>query len=462
MRLLRLGLIVALGFPTSGCLGVLAKRELRDQPADRGAAARIYAIAEGQRKAGEYANAVLLVRHAILQLPESEQSDAVRHKLILRMAYLELMAYDDTGDVRFAQDAQKMLEAYVAKHEALFGDSLKAKNQRGEVYELLYEVELVLEGADPTGGVGDDATLVATAGPRAQGGPTAPVRRASQEEELPDEPVDTHAGEVVEATMKRKVRVRKSRLAQPDDPRVRRRIESSVSDGHRAAALTHGRAEKVHGPRPLVRAAKLPRHARKEAPKEERRLARQLGYELLRSSRPRLKQCYVAAFARNPADVALSTVEVSVQPDGRVKRAKVLDGKLVDGLGDVCVVEQISRTTLARDDARPEVRLRLPLVFFYQDTVMIDEPSGQTLPAGNQGQDPATPPRGALGGHNDIEYLYNVEGQAGPAVHTHEGSAGVKRGAFGAMPSLNGGVRAGQSSNPSSARGQAGPTGGGS
>jgi hypothetical protein len=179
--------------------------------------------------------------------------------------------------------------------------------------------------------------------------------------------------------MEREVQVhRKSRLADPDDPRVRERLESGFSDASSDLVLTAPGLAVVHGPRGLVRANALP-SAVDEGPAEHRRLARRLGRELLNRARPELRRCYEAAFARRTMPVTHGTVEASILPDGTVAKARIVEGGLVDGLGDVCLIEHIESTRVAADRSREATRVRLPLTFFYEGTVYIYEGTGETF-----------------------------------------------------------------------------------
>lgn len=342
------------GMLLGGCASTLDQKEnVPLAQHTREASSRIYTIAENQAEHGEYANAVLLLRHAILQLPETEANDELRHDLVLRMAYVELLAFESSGDPRFAEDAARMLNAYVVRHTALFPEGEKAKAARGEVYELLYEVEEALEPSD-------DPEDAATGPSRSPGAATKLAAHTV------DDPVDIHAGEEVDERMQRKVRVRKQRLADPNDARVRQRLESSFSDSTAGFGLTSGGVAQVHGPRPLVRASRFPSHVDAEAPPEERRLARKLGFQLIRASRTDLRDCYASAFARSPTAVTHSTIEASIDADGNVIKPKIVSGGVVDGLGDVCVIEKLAAAEIDPEASRPGVRLQMELVFFYE------------------------------------------------------------------------------------------------
>ena len=85
-------------------------------------AARIYTIGEEQFAAGHYHEAVELWRHAVLALPTTADFDDLRHQLILRLAYGQLMAWSASGNPGYLEDAQQMLERYAQRHGAIFGE----------------------------------------------------------------------------------------------------------------------------------------------------------------------------------------------------------------------------------------------------------------------------------------------------------------------------------------------------
>lgn len=94
-------------------------------------ASRIYGMGEQSFKNGRYDEAILLWRHALLQLPEPAAADDLRHKLILRIGYGQLVAHAASGDRTHPANAQQMLLRYAVKHEQLFGDRPGAERQRG-------------------------------------------------------------------------------------------------------------------------------------------------------------------------------------------------------------------------------------------------------------------------------------------------------------------------------------------
>lgn len=323
-------------------------------------ASRIYSMGEQSFANGRFDQAILLWRHALLQLPETPAADGLRHKLVLRIAYGQLVAHAASGDRTHLLNAQQMLLRYAAKHEQLFGDRAGAKRERGEVFELLYQVERRLEPET-------DA---------APAEPDAPGRRIAQG------PVDTHAGESLTAAIKRDVRVRTGPWLDTDvnDPEIRARLSGSQFDSTAGAVLTAPRAQMLHGPRPLLRQIGPAGLVYPGGSKRLRQLARAAGRALFATARPELRTCYGAAVARRPIMLADSTVEVSIHPDGTVTKARIVEGGLVDGLGDVCMIERMEAARIRDHAPSSPLRVRIAMRFFYEDAKHIHGGTGDTGP----------------------------------------------------------------------------------
>lgn len=416
-KIVRLGGLVlwmATGFGAAGCAsgGAVGADERMT-----GSAARIYWVGEERFAQGDHAQAVALWRHALLQLPESADADTLRHDLILRIAYGQLVAHHHTGDRAQLEAAATTLNRYVRRHEALFGETEAAQRERGEIYELLYTVESQLEDLDtppvsttgtrpdpavpvapvaittlepatdpnPRGAPGTGALVQSAAPAVADPDPGAPEMEAEPSSDRAparvtrftqrETPVDTHAGEVLDPRHnERRITVDTRGLATLDDPRVRAGLRSRFFDPRAGLVLSTPGTSMLHGPRPLVRAYALPKALEDRADARDRRLARRVGFDVIRTARQGLRDCYGDAFARIPALVSRGTFEVWVRTDGVVHRARLTDGGVVDPLGDVCAIEALENTRLNGSiaDARDTIRVRLQLVFFYQDAVSID------------------------------------------------------------------------------------------
>lgn len=365
----------------AGCAGRPGSGPTREAPSP----ARIYTVGEERYAAGRYDEAVQLWRHAILELPPTEGTDELRHQLVLRLAYGQLMAWSQTGNAGYLHDAKQMLERYLERHEQLFGTEAHALAERGEVYELLYHVEQQL---DPVAFDDGDGSLPAEdpsepADPVAgDADASAPTTVAASEDEahqsdgdLADEVAVDNAMEQAryrEDGDRRLIVVRRDR-----ETASRETLRSVFTNPEAGLVLTAPGFALVHGPRPLLRAGTA-RPAEPKATLASRAHARRLGASLVEQVRPALADCYDAAFARDPVAATRSTVELAVDEHGRVHDAAIVEGGLVDMLGDLCMVRQLERTQLA-DSAGP-VRIRVPLTFFYQGPVLINEATGETMP----------------------------------------------------------------------------------
>ncbi len=276
-----------------------------------------------------------------------------------------MVAHAQTDNPVFLRDAQRMLLRYAAKHQALFGDTETTRTERGQVYEILYEVEERLESVpedvQSNGTLPAEATSVVQLAP-----PTAPA---------------THAGEML-ADNVREVEVRP-----PMDPRVRERLRSPYSNPF--VPMVYLPPRLLHGPRSLVR---LSGRIRAAAGTTDPKLGRQRGRELVRTARVNLRACYGDAFSRIPVMVARSTVDLAIDADGTVSHVRVVDGSLLDAFGDVCMIERLEGTQLSL--AQADVNVRGPLLFFHQNAAYFDIRAGGTGTIKPGSQDPfqASPP----------------------------------------------------------------------
>lgn len=320
----------------------------------------MYQAAESMVDEGHYGDAVRLMRHAILSVPGTAENDDLRHRLLMRLAHVQLRAAHAEHDAAHAEDAASMLAAYGQHHMALFGDDRAA--ERDDIYGMLYEAEAFAE------------TL---ADPPAPPQPPTPERPPAPEHE---QRVDTHAGDELEPEFTRTVRVRRGWFYDPDDPRIRQRLESDFSDPFAGAVLTAEGYAELSPPRPMVRASGSAQ--RIGPPPPDDRDVRKLGRELLALSRPALRGCYRHAAARGGTLTTHATVELAVRSDGSVRDVRVVEGDVVDGQGDACVIEQLAAVTLTQN--RHATRLRLPLLFFYDGPQMKDEGEREDLPRRRQ------------------------------------------------------------------------------
>lgn len=362
-------------------------------PSGEPMAQRLYSAGEQRFAQGRADQAVALWRHAITQLPQTDRYDELRHKLVLRLGYGQLVAYHQTGKLAHLYDGARMLERYASKHETLFGTGARAKAQRDEVYALLGELELRIAEPPLPPGRSDAGPIVADA--------TPPPRFDPFMRSIPSSPkvLDTGVGEDPQPTpmAQRKaweaahpdrawgkdqtddegldrvvvVNGRKLALADIEDPELRQSLRRW--DPFAGAVLTQPSVAQLHGPRGLVRIGGI---ARRTDGKGDRLAAHGVAADAIRSARPALRACYDAAFARNPTFVAPTTVAFTVRADGTVADPRIVTGGIGDSFGDICVLERLAAVKLpARSDGQ-STAVSIPLMFFYEGARYINEAGG--------------------------------------------------------------------------------------
>lgn len=332
-------------------------------------AKRIYNAGEARFAAGEPEQAVSLWRHAITQLPSTEQYDALRHKLILRLAFGQMVAYQHSADLAYLFDAKQMLDRYLVAHAELFGEGAAAKGERDQVYELLTEVERLLE--DPpveiaassardhlAGNVGVGAAPSAASAGGATATTTTRRRRAREDAEGSDRVV------VVDTKGRPSV----------DDPEFKAKLRSWWPEA--GQQMTAGSIEPWLPARSYVR---LDGRAARLDDGRAGPTAQVLASDVLRAVRPALRACYDGAYARVPADYALATVELTVTHEGTVATPRIVDGVVGDAEGDVCVIEHLEGARLASFTADGAMTLAVPLMFFFDNAVQLNETKGRAV-----------------------------------------------------------------------------------
>lgn len=321
----------------------------------------MYWLAEDQFAQGNYLGAIQLWRHALLQLPKTASADSVRHALVLRMAYGWLAAAETSGEIAPAVDGVTMLERYLYRHEALFGDGERARAERGEVYEILFELEARLPSSEDESGTREDASE----DPPSQPAPVVEVAAAPQTDD--DEPPPPSAGQDPDVEFVRHVDVRKRKA----DPQVvRNRLESDFSDAD--AGLTFGSygLALMQGPRPLLRV----RTAHWSGERGERPRARGVARALADQAREELLSCYLHAIGRNGN--APAVVGLRLEDKGDHVSVVITSGSMLDGWGDVCVAE-----SLAKLDVPNALALDTEFLFFVQGAQYAAEWNGKGIHA---------------------------------------------------------------------------------
>lgn len=369
-------------------------------------AQRIYMVAEERYAAGDFEAAVDLMRHALLQLPPAPEHDHLRHALILRMGHTQLRASAASGQAAPLVDAQQMLTRYLERHEALFGENAVARAERGEVYELLFLVEQQLEpvSIDLGDETSDEALAAASPSapaisdePSAVPEPIAAVPEPPPAELVAVAPVPDDQAPTLTSTRHvdatgseiRDVVVHEGRLASLDDPRVMERLRSPYSTGWLGGALTNYSITRMRDARALVRGRS---RLAGDGDLSQKQLARRAGYSLLVGTREQLRECYAAAYTRQPIDALESSVEASVHPDGSISHVRIVEGGLVDGYGDACVIEALQAATVAPlPEATEPLRVQVALTFFYEGALYVNEFTGEQFHEGQLMVEPTLP-----------------------------------------------------------------------
>lgn len=345
-------------------------------------ARRIYWVGEAAYRDGRFEAAVALWKHALLQLPQTQSADDIRHQLLMRIAHGQLAAFEQRGGSDHLQDGYVMLQRYLERHEQLFGETRTANTQRGDIYELMYEFERRMpEASDELEPTGDpDAALTvprANHEVRRETPVAAPnVDGANDPSRTPADPSTNQSADVEGDGEIRTVHVR----TQPDvdDPDTREILRSELSDPHAGPVMTYARIAEVHGSRPHLRLRALIEVIDPVATHDAatRREARRRGRELLEASRPALLDCYVDALGRDYEDHTTPSVRVDLREDGSVSRVSIAGDGLIDGLGDVCLIEALTRTSISMGEP---MTIELPLSFFVEGAVYVREWNGKFL-----------------------------------------------------------------------------------
>ena len=363
------------------------------QVADVSRAGELYLTGEALYEAGMFDEAVSLFRHALLMLPATPAYDGLRHELVLRMAYTLLSAHARHSDVADLERANELLERYLARHDALFGERPEFEAERNQIFELLGDVSLALESARAH---------------RTHGGP-------------PDaaEP-DPHTGEVLRASFVRRVEV-DTRGPGVDDPEVRARLRSRFGDATAIPRLTKPGLVEITPRRVLVRLRSLPRRTNKQSKHHVRP-----ALSVVESARPHLERCYAQAYARRPRDVVDVKVEVTVSATGGARRPSIVDGELIDPRGDACVLDAIERAYVSDlpPSSQHPLRVSLSFRFFWQPPRTVNDATGHSPDLATQMTSGAALPRDETGplvthpsDYFDPEALRDSEAHGAPTTN---------------------------------------------
>ncbi len=336
----------------------------------------IYRTGEARYSVGAYEEAVQLWRHAILELPQTAAYDDLRHKLVCRLAYGQLMAWSSSADTTHLYNAKQMLDRYLARHQSLRGPSKNAKAQRDDVYELLYQVESRLPAEQPESTPPDSATALDAE----TGEPMA--SESEPETETETETDDTNEDETRDRSGDGDVREVVVTRQRPsvDDPRIRQLLSGQFTDPFSLNGLTTPGPVVYHEPRPMLR-----RGAARASAEDitDRRTGRRVAGAVFQAAREEVADCFTSAYARQPGLYTRLMLGFTVEPDGSVSKASVVEGSLGDPLGDLCVIEALENTRFTSDGMVARQDVALPLTLWMSGAIMIDEWSGRSMTVGH-------------------------------------------------------------------------------
>lgn len=145
------------------------------QDANLAEAQELYAQGQTKYETGDYEEAVGLWKQAYAKLPNTQDTQRIRHALVYNIASAELKSYQVSQDVTRLRKARVLLTDYLAGHRKLYGDGEEAKADRSEVEARLAEIEKMLEEAE-----GDGA---APAPVPAEPEPSGPIKAANPADE---------------------------------------------------------------------------------------------------------------------------------------------------------------------------------------------------------------------------------------------------------------------------------------
>lgn len=349
----------------SGCAGARGAGAQQPSEVEDARSARTaqtyYLAGEAAYEDADYGQAAALWKRAVIELPRRPAYDGLRHKLLVRVGHGQLMAYASTGDQAYLDEGIAMLEAYAERHTQLLGDTAEAQDERGQVFELIGEMEVARED-----------------------------RRASQTElpemqaETPEEDsfVDPHADEILtEDGLEREVRVRGYERPDVNDPVTRAKLASPFANDLQPGVLTRS-GSFSYEPRALVRLTRLP------LPRagNDAAAASRVGRSVVSVGRRVMQDCYAEHLSEGTTETAVR-VQISVADDGAVTLANLASGSLGSEDADACLVDGLETVQLAEYDAGA-VDASLDLMFFLDVPRPVFEMAVQPFGPFDQG-DPA-------------------------------------------------------------------------
>ncbi|MCA9695221.1 MAG: hypothetical protein KC636_36920, partial [Myxococcales bacterium] len=247
-------------------------------------ARRLYMLAEMRLADGDFEGAMVLWRQVFLQLPTSEEGDALRHKLVARMTYGLTEGYLATRDEALLVQAQQLLTRYLAKHEQLFGYGGDAVRERWALGEALLGVEQELARVE-TG----------------QRPPPTPAQLAARQRQARADELSADEFTLDEGL---ESRFSVESPKPPKDPLKFLEDESALRFfGHEGlnggSPFKAGANKPLYGPRILVRIG-APKIADNRLSRELRRTAQARARASVKTIRPVVAACFTQAMGRVP------------------------------------------------------------------------------------------------------------------------------------------------------------------
>jgi hypothetical protein len=356
----------------AGCTGQTASESVSpstvSKPSKSRALHRLFQLGAAHEQRGDHLGAVALWRQTFLMLPTGSEGDRLRQEILLRMTDALLAAHEADGRREHLVWGDQMLERYVAKHEALFGDEAQAVAKREELYARLgeFKVRLDVESGDAAL-AGEDRRIGAPSdGPETETIDEGFDALESHEHER-SMAVDTHRGELVGAEgIHRNMTVRsRGRLATLDDPAVQRYLRHPSPMGQ---SLFVGDGL-YHPARVLVR--KGPSRVATDALDQgDRGSARKQVFALVRQARSDLEVCYAEALTRAPDVVSRVEFDLTVDEHGKLLAMDITEGRVVDAVGNACATWAMMRAEVEplqmEEQLAQRVEVRVPMTFFLE------------------------------------------------------------------------------------------------
>ncbi len=327
------------------------------------AARELYRLSEARFAEGDAAGGAGLLQESIAAMPD-DVDPVLRHQLEARLTHMQLTAWQADEDLQHVLAARQRLFTRMTSFPKVVAELTpdQADTMRDELFEQLSDVEaqleLYLEDDEPT-----DSELAVLAA-------VADARAPNKAADSPEAPLGTsRRRRAADGSEIREIDVKTRRQSPFDDPEAEVRFNGRFASP--GLVLTRG-ADVVHGPRGLVRVL--------GATDAAGRGARGRARKFVVAHRDALVDCYEAAFGRFPifgleVDVKLSMSGADVQT------AELTRGALIDPEGDRCLTDALNSMG-GYPGASGEQGVSIELLFFFEDTVLINPATGEAFSPG--------------------------------------------------------------------------------